>query len=235
MRAKKAKKPSNFMDTLSLNIQIDSQKPLVYKQNNIHIQSKVNLGIQKQKNAPISVLGSVELLKGGTYTLEGKKFVLKESFVYFTGKMNKPLLDIAVEYQAIDYLIDIRLTGMPNSPNIQFTSSPSLSREEILSIILFDSEALVGTHSGEDMMKMMGGIMAKSALSNLGIEIDSLVFGKGNSIEIGKKITDKITIIYLNDMLSKVKLNYKHGKHTQSVIGASEASRSYDIVYKRDF
>jgi translocation and assembly module TamB len=82
---------------------------------------------------------------------------------------------------------------------------------------------------------MMGGAMAKSALSNLGVQLDHLVLGVGNSIEVGKKLTDEITIIYVNDEISSVKLKYEHGKRTESIFGASEESFSYDIIYKRDF
>ena len=52
-----------------------------------------------------------------------------------------------------------------------------MTKEEILSVILFDSEGGAGTNSGEDMMKMMGGAMAKSALSDLGVKLDHLVIG----------------------------------------------------------
>jgi len=77
--------------------------------------------------------------------------------------------------------------------------------------------------------------MAKSALNDLGIKLDHLVLGEGNSVEVGKKLTNKITIIYVNDIVSKVKLKYEHSPRTESVIGASEESQSYDIIYKRDF
>ncbi|MDQ7085533.1 MAG: translocation/assembly module TamB domain-containing protein [Sulfurovum sp.] len=160
---------------------------------------------------------------------------LCQSFVYFTGNMNNPLLELSIKYQSLNHLITIFITGSANNPNIQFSSKPSLTKEEILSIILFDSDIGAGSNSAEDMMRMMGGAMAKSALSNLGIKIDSLVFGKNNSIEIGKKLTNKMTIIYINDIVSEVKLKYDHGKHTQSILGASEESESYDIMYKRDF
>ena len=77
--------------------------------------------------------------------------------------------------------------------------------------------------------------MAKSALSNMGIKLDHLVLGEGNSVEVGKKLTNDITIIYVNDEVSKVKLKYEHGPRLESVFGMSEESQSYDIVYKRDF
>ena len=81
----------------------------------------------------------------------------------------------------------------------------------------------------------MGGAMAKSALSDMGVKLDHLVLGEGNSIEVGKKLTDKMTIIYVNDVVSGVKLQYRHSPRTESVIQMSEESQSYDIIYKDDF
>ncbi len=82
---------------------------------------------------------------------------------------------------------------------------------------------------------MMGGAMAKSALSDLGIALDHFSLGAGNSVEVGKKLTDDITIIYVNDEVSGVKVKYEHSPRLESVFGASEESQSYDIIYKRDF
>ena len=231
----KKKKASPFMDNLSTNIQIVTKKPLVLKQGAINIKLKPELGINKVQHGPLLVLGSVELLKGGSYIFEGKRFVLDKSFVHFTGDPNKPLLEIKVKYKSIKHLISINISGTPDAPNINFSSSPSLTKEQILSVILFDSEAGGDTHSGDEMMKMMGGAMAKSALNDLGVKLDHLVLGEGNSIEVGKKLTNKITIIYVNDTVSSVKLKYEHSRRTESVIEMSEESQSYDIIYKDDF
>ncbi len=231
----KDEEPSVFMDNLSLEVQVSSKKPLVYKKGAINMKAKVDVGIHKAEHAELLVLGTVEVLKGGTYMFQDKKFVIDSGSVHFTGNPSKPLLDIKVKYQALNHLVTIGITGSADLPQISFSSKPSLSKEQILSLILFDTEAGAGTNSGDDMMKMMGGAMAKSALNNLGVKIDHLVLGEGNSVEIGKKLTDKITIIYVNDIVSEVKLKYKHGKHTESIIGASEQSQSYDIIYKMDF
>ncbi|UPT76839.1 translocation/assembly module TamB [Sulfurovum sp. XGS-02] len=231
----KEKKTSPFMDGLSTSVQIKTKKPLIYKKGNVDIKAAVDLSLYKAEESELMLLGSVEILKGGSYTFEGKKFILDKSYVHFTGNPNKPLLEASVTYQSLNHLITIRITGSADMPNIHFTSKPSLTKEQILSIILFDSEAGAGTNSGEDMMKMMGGAMAKSALSDLGVQLDHLVLGEGKSIEVGKKLTNKITIIYVNDEVSSVKLKYEHGKRTESVIGVSEESQSYDILYKRDF
>ncbi len=226
---------STFMDNLSVALQVTSKKPLVYHKNGIDIKANVDLGIHKTASSALLVLGDVILLQGGTYVFQNKKFVLKKSMVYFTGNPNKPLLDIKVQYKALKYLVSIKITGSADMPNITFSSKPSLTKEQILSLILFDTEGAAGTNSGDQMMKMMGGAMAKSALNNLGVKIDHLVLGEGNSVEVGKKLTKKITIIYVNDVISEVKLKYEHSTNTESVISASERSESYDIIYKKDF
>jgi translocation and assembly module TamB len=231
----KKKKVSPFMDNLSTNIQINTKEPLILKQGAINIKLKPNVGINKVENGPLMVLGSVEILKGGSYVFEGKKFVLDKSFVHFTGNPNKPLLEIKVKYKSINHLITINVSGTPDTPNINFSSSPSLTKEQILSVILFDSEVGGDIHSGDEMMKMMGGAMAKSALSDMGIKLDHLVLGEGNSVEVGKKLTNKITIIYVNDTISSVKLKYQHSRRTESVLEMSEESQSYDIIFKDDF
>ncbi|SFV53674.1 hypothetical protein MNB_SV-3-221 [hydrothermal vent metagenome] len=231
----KKKEKSAFMDNLSMELQVKTKKPLLYNKNAVHIKSNVDLGIHKAQNSELLVLGEIELLKGGTYNFQGKKFVLQQSKVYFTGNPNKPLLDIKVNYKSLKYLVTIAITGSADLPNITFSSKPSLTKEQILSLILFDTEGGAGTNSGDDMMKMMGGAMAKSALNDLGVKLDHLVLGEGNSVEVGKKLTNKITIIYVNGIVSKVKLKYEHSPRTESVIGVSEESQSYDIIYKRDF
>jgi len=231
----KEEEPSVFMDNLSVEMQVSTKKPLVYKKGAINMKAKVDVGIHKVEHSELLVLGTVEILKGGTYMFQNKKFVIDSGFVHFTGNPSKPLLDIKVKYKALNHLVTVGVTGNADLPQISFSSKPSLSKEQILSLILFDTEAGAGTNSGDDMMKMMGGAMAKSALNNIGIKLDHLVLGEGNSIEVGKKLTDKITIIYVNDIVSEVKLKYQHSPHTESLIGASEQSQSYDIIYKIDF
>ena len=231
----KKEQNSTFMDNLSVDLQVKTKKPLVYNKDAIRMKANVDLGIHKVEHSDLLVLGDIELLKGSTYIFQNKKFVLEKSMVYFTGNPNKPLLDIKVHYKALKYLVTIAITGSADLPNITFSSKPSLNKEQILSLILFDTEGGAGTNSGDEMMKMMGGAMAKSALNNLGVKIDHLVLGEGNSVEVGKKLTNKITIIYVSDVISEVKLKYEHSDHTESVISASERSESYDIIYKKDF
>jgi len=236
MQETKKKKENPFMDHLSMAVNVDTKKPLVFKKSSINVQAKVQMGIHKAIYSDPMIIGSVDLVDGGYYIFQGKKFVLKNSHIYFTGDPEKPMLDITAKYRTIkNTLITINITGTPAVPNILFSSAPSLSKEQILSVILFDSEEGAGTNSGDDMMKMMGGAMAKSALSNLGVKLDHLVIGEGNSVEVGKKITDKTTVIYINGDIPEIKVKYDYSPSIEGVIGASERSQSAEVVYKKDF
>ena len=232
---KHKKEPNTFMDQLSMAVNIESKKPLLFKQTGINIQVKPSFTLYKGLKEPLMVLGSIELLEGGTYIFQNKKFTLEKSFIYFTGSLNKPLLEIKAKHQALKHLITITVTGTPEAPNINFSSSPSLTREQILSVLLFDNESGGDTYTGDEMMKMMGGAMAKSALANAGVKIDHLVLGAGNSVEVGKKLTEDIMIIYINDEIPRVELKYRHSPRFESVVGASGESSSYDIIYTKDF
>lgn len=228
-------RPNTFMDNLSAMVTIESKKPLVMKQAGINLQAKPSLTLYKGVKEPLMLVGTIELLEGGTYLFQDKKFTLEKSYIYFTGDPNKPLLEIKARHQAVKHLITIAVTGTPEAPNINFSSTPSLTREQILSVLLFDSEAGGDTYSGEEMMRMMGGAMAKSALANAGVKVDHLVLGEGNSVEVGKKLTKDIIIIYINDEVPRVKLKYRHNRNFESVVGASGESSSYDIIYTKDF
>jgi len=231
----KKEEASPFMDNLSMLIDVTTKKPLIYKHGPVDIQAEVDLDIHKGEHGEIMVLGEANLLKGGSYTFEGKRFVLDRSNIYFVGDPGKPLLDISIKYKSLNHLITISVSGTPATPTILFSSVPSLNREQILSIILFDSEEGAGTNTGDEMMKMMGGAMAKSALNDLGIKLDHLAIGSDGSVEVGKKLTDKITFIYVNDEIPQVRVKYQHGAHWESVVSADEESQAYDIVYKKDF
>jgi len=130
---KKKEKSSAFMDNLSVNIQIETKKPLIYNKGAISMRLQANLAIQKEEKKPLQVFGAIELLKGGRYTFKGKGFILDKGYIYFTGDPNKPLLEASIKYKSLDYLITMRVSGSVEAPNIDFSSSPYLNKEQILS------------------------------------------------------------------------------------------------------
>ncbi|MBW1635658.1 MAG: translocation/assembly module TamB domain-containing protein [Deltaproteobacteria bacterium] len=226
---------SPFMDNLTMLINVDTQKPLVYREGPVNVKATVDLGVHKAVHSDPLVIGSIDIVDGSSYLFQGKRFVLERSHIYLTGDPSKPMLDLTVKYKALKHEITIVVTGTPSAPNVFFSSIPNLNKEQILSLILFDSEEAAGTNDANDMMKMMGGAMAKSALNDLGVKIDHLVIGEGNSVEVGKKLTDNTTVIYINGEIPQMQVKYEYSPTIEVVVGASEKSESLDVVYRRDF
>ncbi|HHD72534.1 MAG TPA: hypothetical protein ENL02_01250, partial [Epsilonproteobacteria bacterium] len=235
MQDMKKKEASPFVDNLNTMIKVNTQKPLLYKTADADIKAKADLTIQKTEKGPLYTLGTAEILEGSVYTFQDKRFVFKKSLIAFTGDVSTPILDITAVYDAIKYEITIRVTGSPATPNIIFSSVPRLSRAEILSVLLFGSIDGAGNNSGDDMMKMMGGAMAKSALANAGIKIDYLTMGADGKVDIGKRLTDKIMIIYMGGEVSGAKLQYDYNKYIKGILTTDEDSSSAGIIYRRDF
>jgi len=228
------KEPSTFVKNLSTNIKIEAKKPIIYKQKNADIIATGNISINKLENTNPLVTGMMTIPKGSSYQFQGKKFILKESHIYFVGEYNKPLLDISADYKSSAYKITVFVSGTPSAPNITFSSRPKLSQEQILAVLLFGSQDAAGTHSGTEMMKMIGSAIAKSALSDAGIKVDHLVLG-ADTLEVGKKISDRVTIIYVNEEVSKVKVVYQQSKTVDEVLTVSPNSTAVDIYYKKEF
>ncbi len=231
----KKREASPFMENLMLSLIIDTQKPLVYKNDDADIKLKTDVVVQQIGATPLAVYGTATIVDGSYYMFQEKKFTLKDSLIAFIGDPSKPILDIMALYNSINYEIKIQVTGDPQTPNLIFSSIPTLTREQILSVILFDNEDAGDSSSGDDMMKMMGGAMAKSALSGVGIKIDHLSLGTDGSMEVGKKISDKVTIIYSNDEVSSARLQYDWNKNIKSNIMSDGESSGVDIIYRREF
>lgn len=235
IQEQKQKTTSVAIDNLSMSLKISTLKPLRYKQRNSSLQATLDLGVEKVAGESILVVGTARILPGGYYSYEDKRFVLQPSGIYFTGDMNRPILDIQAVYEAPNHTIRTIITGTPGSPNVNFSSTPKLTKEQILALIMFDSEVEADNYSTDEMMKMMGGAVAKSLLSNMGISFDHLVFGSNNSVEVGKKINRRTTLIYANDEVSKAKLRYEFNPSVDGVLSVSKKSTSADIIYKKEF
>jgi len=232
---KKKKEDNKFMQSLKLDIKLSSSKPLLYKTADIKVKTSLDLKILKKRKEELKLFGDVTLLKNSSYKFENKKIVLQKSKIRFKSKISRPILDIKANYKKGKYLITIIISGVPSEPNINFMSEPYLSKEEILSVILLDSDVGANTNNSEDISYMLGGAMAKSILSNIGIKLDHLILSANNKFEIGKKVSEKITIIYVNDEVSSVKVRYDYSDSIEADFTVNQESSSADIFYKKRY
>jgi translocation and assembly module TamB len=233
LQHRKKNEESFFIKNVQLNLYVETKKPLLFEQKDVRVELTPQLSVLKGFGSELQVMGSVSLAKGGYYIFEGKRFVLRPSSVNFTGKPTRPLLDINLEYRRYSRTIYITVTGVATEPNLHFSSDPYMTRDQILSFILFDT-----TESGEsagNMLSMVGGGIAKSILGNMGLKVDTLVLTQ-EGFEVGKKISDRITILYdQKEKDPKVIVRIRNSKRTETDISIGSESQSVDIIYKREF
>ncbi|MEW5727984.1 MAG: translocation/assembly module TamB domain-containing protein [Pseudomonadota bacterium] len=78
----------------------------------------------------------------GRFEVFGRNFRLAEdSAVEFTGEGTSPRLDVAAEAKAEEIVARVEVSGTAEAPILDVTSTPPLPRDEVLSRVLFGTEA----------------------------------------------------------------------------------------------
>ncbi|APG62417.1 hypothetical protein LPB140_05970 [Sphingorhabdus lutea] len=86
-----------------------------------------------------TLLGRAEMIRGN-YEFSGRRFRLTEGNIYFDrNDPPNPRLDIVAQADLSDVDASILVSGRSANPQIQFTSTPQLPEEELLSRLLFGS------------------------------------------------------------------------------------------------
>ena len=185
------------------------------------------------------MITGMSTIKDGYYNMEDKHFILDESYLYFAGDVKKPLLDIKASYVKNPYTIHIFISGTSEEPIINFSSEPYLTQQDILALMLFDE---TGTTNGKgaEIYTLLGGTLAKGLMKSLGIDIDHFALGIDDndqfSLEVGSKISDNISLIYLNrDGLNGAKVRVEHGKRFETdIIIMPPNTSSIEFLYKNN-
>ncbi len=231
-------KAKSSLNNIKTYITIENEVPIKYLSKDIDIDLVNEITLIKEYNKDIRLLGLSRVV-GGYYQQEEKRFYLAGSEIYFYGDPKKPILEIRANYQKDKYDINIYISGSSDDPIINFSSEPYLSQREILSLILFDT-ATSETGRGTAVYAMLGGTFAKELMKSLGVNVDHLLLGEGIndtlSVEVGQKISDKITVIYQHENgKDGVKMRVDHSKNFETdIIIQPPNTSSIEFLYKSD-
>ncbi|MCO6416453.1 translocation/assembly module TamB domain-containing protein [Siccirubricoccus sp. KC 17139] len=77
-------------------------------------------------------------LRRGTLDILARRMTFKQGSIAFASGNFMPQLDLTAESSARDTTITVTVKGTPAAPEIGFTSSPELPRDEVLARLLFD-------------------------------------------------------------------------------------------------
>ena len=227
---------------LILDVAITSKKPIAYIVKDTDVLLDLDLKFWKDKNSEVELLGITKLIEG-THIEAKKDFKIEAGEILFAGPILNPYLNINVLHFNEPYDIDININGLLDSPIINFSSTPFLTQSDILSILLFDSttsDLFSGSgDSSKAALSMFGNTFAKELVENFGIKLDKLVLSTtqdgGFGLEVGKKVSKKMTILYINDIVQTIKVKYQHSKRFETDITFSPDTSGIDFLYKNEY
>jgi len=191
---------------VNLDLQIAVPRRVFVKGMGLDSEWKGALRVVGPANAYM-VVGMLEPVGGG-FTLLGKTFGLRHGAVRFPGTQEiDPLFNLTAEYKAQDLTAIVALTGSASHPKITITSRPPLPQPEIVSRVLFgtDAESLTPAQSIQVASSIatfgnMGGVgnIMETMRRSLGIDVFKFDSGKTDPsetrISIGKYLTNGLYI-----------------------------------------
>ncbi len=223
----------------SIFVNIMTKKDMLYVQDKNRVKFKSDITVYQEPGKSVKILGYVEAIEGVYYS-DDKKFEIGDGRVMYDGDFLNPFLNLRAYYESKPYKITIFIGGRLGSPLINFSSSPYLSQNDILSILLFGTKfSSAGSSkniSTNQALALFGNTFAKGIVSSIGIKLDRvqlLTTDKGTlGFSIEKQLSKKISIIYQNDLIQSIKMKYKNTKHIETDLTFSPDSSGVEILYK---
>lgn len=188
---------------IGLNVDVTSPGKIFIRGHGLFAEMQANLNVGGTSKAP-AITGGVDL-KRGNFNLAGISLNFTHGRVGFngTGVNNKldPTIDFRADRNANGTLASLLVTGHASAPKIDFASSPQLSRDEILSLLLFGQSraslsatqlaelgAAIVQITGGSSFDPIGTVRNTLGLDHLGVGGGGSVENGGTSVEAGKYV-----------------------------------------------
>jgi translocation and assembly module TamB len=138
-RGQKASSPPEPALVIGLNIAVHAPREVLVKGRGLDAELGGDLQISGTTDAPV-VEGALNLLRG-TFSIVGNTLTFNTGRVSFDGADPKNKLDPSLDFTAQTVLSDttatLTVTGLATAPRFDFSSSPYLPQDQILSSLLF--------------------------------------------------------------------------------------------------
>ncbi len=237
--------PSNAK--LSMNLRITASEPIRFITKELNVQLIPDITLWKDPTEAMEILGMVTI-PSGSATTAGKAFTIKPSEIYFGGDVPiNPYLNLTIGHE-VDYKkILIYVTHTLDSPIFLFSSDPVMSQNDIMSYILFGGPA--NTTSGGD--SSTSTVRADATNFMLGAGLKGLISGAtklqidtmnilttaegGMGFEVGARLNKDLRILYKNDTLSSVLIQYSLNRWLRLDADVHELGQGINAIYIKDF
>ena len=203
-------------------------------------------------SAQPEMAGQLDLIRG-TLGFAGHSFDLQDGRIIFTGGSTQdPSLAITATDTIEDVDVNVNVTGRAMNPRIDFSSSPALPNDEILSRVLFGSSianlsaiqavqlasslnSLRGSGGG---LNPLGKLRSATGIDRLRILAPDQTAGRGTALAAGQHITDNIYVELITDArgftATQLEVSVTKWLSVLSQAGGSGAN-SVNIRIKKDY
>lgn len=230
-----------------VNIHINALQPVRYKTKDVDIRFTPDIILWQEPNKPLAIYGMVTI-EDGQVIGSGKLFELDKSEIYFNGSYPiNPYLNLNIRHLTLDNIdIQIYITNTLSSPVVILASNPVLSQNDIMSYIFFGepaSSAFSSSGEGSKTFAVSSLLLAtglKQIFNNsAGVTVDTLNILTNEEgtlgYEIGTRFSKDIRVVYRNDTVSSVILQYNLSRSIRLDIDVHETGQGVSILYVKDF
>lgn len=129
---------------LAFDLRLVTEKPIHAKTGSFNAQANVDLHIvspaQKDFFAAPVVTGNIDLEKGALHILNQSLTIQYGKIQFLHNNFSDPLVDLVARNRIGKHLVTLQATGSLQKPTILLESTPALSEEQIIGLLLTGSE-----------------------------------------------------------------------------------------------
>jgi hypothetical protein len=239
----------SWIDDLNLNFRLRASDN-VWMENSLgRIRARLDLTISGTVGAPV-ITGEIEALSGTVYFQDRDFRVLRGRLSFFNPLVIDPYIDFQGETYVKDYHVIFSLSGLASSLKPEFSSSPPLPTEEILSLLALGESyqrrySLDPTQmSTASMISYQLARKSESLFSLDRFRLDPFLMGSTSEITarltVGKRLSRNFFIVYSTNLATQreeiVRLEWELSGGLSLVAIRNELGRvSLDVKLRRRF
>ncbi len=248
----------NIFENVSGTLKINANRNTWIKQSNMAVELSYALDISTKEQEP-EIFGRIEILRG-YYNLLGRRFNLKDSYIYFEGgKDLNPRLNIQIEYtfrtsDREQKTLKIYVRGDTNQPIILFSLDENEIEESVAFSYIIYGRSPEELSAGEQSdLNSSTNIMASYLSGQLGgamgniigvdeFEINSADNWQSASVRMGKYLSPDLYVSYEQrfgedregDIIKKlVTLEYEISRNVLlQLVGGNDSYTGFDFIFK---
>ncbi|MGN6271177.1 MAG: translocation/assembly module TamB domain-containing protein [Sphingomonas sp.] len=234
-----------------LNIRVHADNQLFVSGMGLDSEWGADLRVRGTTAAP-RVTGEAKIVRG-TYSFAGKRFTIDRGLVHFEGgAISDPTLDISASTTVNNITAVINITGTGQHPQIEFTSTPALPQDEVLSRLLFGDSpenlsaiqavqlaaALNSLRGSGGGLNPLGKLRSATGIDRLEILGADEATGRQTAVSAGKYITNNIYVSLITDArgftATQLEISLTKALSLLSEAGSFGGS-SVSVRYKKDY